>query len=359
MKLTVFQDFANLNCSTDVNNSSVADENDAASIFFELANADLIGYRVARSNSPSISRDSAMIVIKQHNDSRAHTGGIIWETSYLLAAFLSSKFGSNDNKSDVNHHPLGKTLEIGAGCGMLGLVLATTMLSSKVVTTEAEEVMGILTENVDQNTTNDEEKCIGDEKNGNMDVKGIHGTKHLPVCSKENISVHRLRWDCLQEDISSSTYSSKGQENDLNPHSFDTIVGTDVVFSPSLVCPLLETIKLMSHKKDAESKKSTRIYLCLQVRCADSHSMLFSEAHKYDLEVINITEELNSHCPWGKELECLLLQVNVKENTTITKHCKKQKKKSKEKKSSKTSSKVNRRKKKDKKSSKKRKRDEC
>jgi len=87
--------------------------------------------------------------------------------------------------------------------------------------------------------------------------------------------------------------------------------------------------------------------------------LLFSEAQKYGLEVVDITEELASCCPWAVELECLLLKINVKEETT--KHSKKRKKSSKENKSKKKkkSSKEDKSRKKDKKSSKKRKRDEC
>ena len=152
MKVTVFQDYASSLSLGPQESNGEDDVNDAASLFFELANAQLIGYRVANDLSSATDND-AMVIIKQHSDAKAHTGGIIWETSYLLAAFLSSKFGSEDrNKVDGDREcPLGKTLEIGAGCGMLGLILAATKLSSRVVMTEAAEVMDILTENVDQN----------------------------------------------------------------------------------------------------------------------------------------------------------------------------------------------------------------
>ena len=349
MKVTVFQDYAR---------SLSDDGKDAASdVFFELANAELIGYRVPN-NSSSANEDDAMVIIKQHSDAKTHTGGIVWETSYLLASFLSLKFGSNIDRNKVHgdrKYPLGKTLEIGAGCGMLGLILAAMKLSSRVVMTEAAEVMNILTENVDQNiakppTTNNESDSDDDDRLSSNE-KGIYDTNHKPACPKECVSVRRLRWDCLEEDVPAvASDRSLAQENDLQPNSFDTIVGTDVVFSPSLVCPLLETIKLMARKKEAESTTATRIYLCLQIRCADSHSLLFSEAHKYGLEVVDVTEELAAFCPWAVELECLLLKINVKES-------KKRKKASKEKKSKKTPSKEKKSKKKDKKSSKRRKRE--
>lgn len=364
MKLTVFQDYASSLSIGQKDSHGENDGNDAAAVFFELANAELIGYRVAN-NSSSTNEDDEMVIIKQHSDAKSHTGGIIWETSYLLANFLSSKFGSNIDRNKVygeRDYPLGKTLEIGAGCGMLGLIVAANKLASRVVMTEAAEVMDILTENVDQNVaksqaTNNASDC-DDDGSSSSSIKGIHGTNHKPSCPKECVSVRRLRWDCLEEDVLAVTDTCLAQENDLKPNSFDTIIGTDVVFSPSLVCPLLETIKLMARTKDAQSTKATRIYLCLQIRCADSHSLLFSEAHKYGLEVIDVTEELVSFCPWAEELECLLLKINVKEE--VTKQSKKRKKHSMEKKRKKTSSKEGKKSKnKDKKSSKRRKRDEC
>ena len=334
MNLAVFQDYArSLSSEECIKGYSVKEDNadaeDASSVFFELANAPLVGFRVIPSNV-ALDNEDGMVIIKQHNDAKAHTGGIVWETAYLLALFLSAKF----NKADGS---LGKTLEIGAGLGMLGLILAATKLASRVVVTETEEVMDILIDNVNQNVTEAHDK-----------KKSVHGTPYFPVCPKECISVRQLRWDCLQEDISyAAADRNTEEENDLEPHSFDTIVGTDVVFSPNLVCPLLETIQCMARMKN-EYSASTRIYLCLQIRCSDSHKLLFSEAHKYGLEVVDITEELSSICPWAVELECLLLQINV--TRKVSKEVRKKRKKSSKEKSKK------KHKKKSERSSKKRKR---
>jgi len=333
MNLAVFQDYArSLIPEVCIKGYSVEEENadaeDASSVFFELANAPLVGFKV----NVAVDNEDGMVIIKQHNDAKAHTGGIVWETAYLLALFLSSKFGNNKAAGS-----LGKTLEIGAGLGMLGLILAANKLASRVVVTETEEVMDILIDNVNQNVTEAHDK-----------KKSVHGTPYFPVCPKECISVRQLRWDCLQEDISYAAADKNMEEdNDLEPHSFDTIVGTDVVFSPCLVCPLLETIQCMARMKN-EYSASTRIYLCLQIRCSDSHKLLFSEAHKYGLEVIDITEELSSICPWAVELECLLLQINVtrkasKEVSKKRKKTSKEKSKKKHKKKSERSSKKRKR----------------
>ena len=207
-EISVFQDYAR---------SLSDDGKDHA----ELANAELIGYRVPN-NSSSANEDDAMVIIKQHSDAKTHTGGIVWETSYLLASFLSLKFGSNIDRNKVHgdrEYPLGKTLEIGAGCGMLGLILATTKLSSRVVMTEAAEVMNILTENVDQNiakppTYNDSDR--DDDDRLSSDENGIYDTNHKLACPKECVSVRRLRWDCLDEDVPAvASDRSLAQENDL------------------------------------------------------------------------------------------------------------------------------------------------
>ncbi len=330
---------------------------DAASIFFELANTPLVGYRVVQDgNAQTCLNTEKMLVIRQDNDCSIHTGGIVWETSYLLAEFLSARF---DFQCNNKNHPLGKTLEIGAGCGMLGLILATKGLSSKVILTEAAEVMGILTTNVLENVDSTQigEKESEELNDDSTHHTGVHGTDCKPACPAQRISVRQLRWDNLEHDITAALKGNNlleserdrgsrsefllHSDNDLEPHTFDTIVGTDVVFSPALVRPMLDTLRRMSHKPrrqeermkktdkgetrskiDSESssnQKSTQIFLCLQIRCPDSHALLFAEAPNYGFEVIDITTDLSDPtgngcntycCSWGSELECVLLKMN-------------------------------------------------
>ncbi|KAL7484510.1 hypothetical protein ACHAW6_010143 [Cyclotella cf. meneghiniana] len=289
-------------------NTRVADAN-ISSVFFELANSPLVGYQV----------DNNMIVIRQDNNCEIHTGGIVWETSYLLAEFLSKKYG-NEHKNSCP--PLGKTLEIGAGCGMLGLILATKKLSSMVVLTEASEVMSNLKDNVKANiigSLTEKSDPPGDGTN-TLQRRCIHSTIYQPACPPNVVSARQLRWDHLEKDIKAASIDStdafgSNTYNDLDPHSFDTIVGTDVVFSTTLVCPLLKTISVMARKRskaDRNKGQDTLIYLCLQIRCPDSHALLMCEAPKYGLEVLDISEELKTqNCAWGLDLECVVLKINV------------------------------------------------
>jgi len=312
-------------------------------------------------NEQTCVNSEKMLVIRQDNDCSIHTGGIVWETSYLLAEYLLAKFESLCNNK---HHPLGKTLEIGAGCGMLGLILAAKGLSSKVILTEAAEAIGNLTTNVLENVdfTHSDDKN-SEKHNENLTLDGVHGTDFRPACPAQRISVRQLRWDNLEHDIKAARkgnnplefehYRGSGKEfllhseNDLEPHTFDTIVGTDVVFSPALVCPMLDTLRQMSYKQwnererkkntkkgkkksknndeSSSKQKSTEIFLCLQIRCPDSHALLFAEAPKYGFEVVDITKELsdptrdgcnNVCCSWGSELECVLLKMKSLSRTT-------------------------------------------
>ena len=293
---------------------------DVSVIFFELANASEVAYRLmsagesrgitSRSSDGAKETDGGfeykdqVIRVRQNSSVQEHTGGIVWETSYLLASFLLERhFGPNQrlcqraNRPSANTSaqpsPLGKVLEIGSGCGMLGLVLAASGLASSVILTECTEVMDDLRSNVERN-------IVAEDISLSPDI----------------VSVKQLRWDRLEEDVAlsrkntqESAKSNSRSVCQLQPHSFDTIVGTDVVFTSALVRPLLACLALLAHPR-------TNIYLCLQVRCADSHALLLKKASKFGLRVEDCTEvAFRDECPscsWGVDMECKLLHVTVK-----------------------------------------------
>ena len=306
-------------------NNSDKEASDVSEVFFELANAPIVGYKLSNQSSAGQSRapssgrngddkttqfgDDQIITVRQNSSVQEHTGGIVWETSYLLASYLLERHRGDDqrqkrkppqNSASIGRSadnspppPLGKVLEIGSGCGMLGLVLAASGLSSSVILTECSEVMDDLRSNVQRN----------------IDAKANS------LC-KDVVSAQLLRWDCLEEDIAGTDDANTNAKNDskeslqLRPHSFDTIVGTDVVFTPTLVRPLLACLALMAHKH-------TNIYLCLQVRCADSHDLLLEKASKFGLKVKDCShkafmEECPSACSWGIDMECKLLHITIK-----------------------------------------------
>jgi predicted nicotinamide N-methyase len=203
------------------------------------------------------------VVVRQNIGTTAHTGGIVWETAYLLLQYLLS-----------NKMKLGRTLEVGAGCGLLGQVLAATKAATEVVMTEHDLLMNDLTNNVERN----------------QDLLTSRGS--APV------HVHNLDWENYDLD------TAKAQH--LEAHSFDTIIGTDVVFTPKLVEPLWKTLHYMSHSK-------TNIYLCLQERCEESHKLLLQKASSFTFQLKDITSELDEipSCKWGQAMECRLFHVTL------------------------------------------------
>ena len=215
------------------------------------------------------------------------------ETAYLLACYIIATYRRDDETIYKNGKPLGKTLEVGSGCGMFGLVVAATGLCKKIIMTETKDVMPNLIKNVQYNTSS---------------------SRNSPCCSSKEISARQLRWDAYKDDIrkcqsDKADSDSCGSRNDLDPHTFDTIIGTDAIFSTKLVRPLLKTLRKMSHDE-------TKIYLCVQIRCADSHTLFFKKAPKYGFTCIDRTDDLGKYpsCSFGLELECKLLHLTVMKN---------------------------------------------
>jgi predicted nicotinamide N-methyase len=174
--------------------------------------------------------------------------------------------------------PLGKLIEVGSGCGMLGLVLAASNLSEYAVLTETTTVLDNLTRNVFENI-------------------------QQGVVSSHQICTQSLRWEHYKEDIAT-------KKEILTPHSFDTIVGTDVIFSIAFVKPLLKTLRKLSHSKSL-------ILLCVPIRCEDAYALFLQKVPLYDLDCTDVTMELNDICPWGATLECKLLRMSKIKDPSI------------------------------------------
>ena len=240
--------------------------------FFELANVVHVGYRIAKKHLKLSNCDLVVSTLQDTSSEGNHTGKIVWETSYLLMDFLLERGVT-----------LGKVLEVGAGCGMLGQVLAASKYTKKVVLTECDEVMRNVQRNLDRN-------------------QGIFRSKK----DQPRVVARQLDWLDPKRDIAIAS-------KDLRKHSFDTIVGTDVVYTPSLVEPLLTTLRLMAHER-------TIVYLCLQIRCEDSHQLLLRKASTFNWKVDDISQELKNmlSCSWGLDMECKLLQLTTI-NRTVTK----------------------------------------
>lgn len=218
-----------------------------------------------------------------------HTGGIIWETSYLLLEYLLLQ--CNNNKPG---RKLGRVLEVGAGCGLLGLGLAAASCLDSIVLTEVEPVINNLQQNLEQNVPSIPNKQL------------IH---HSSATSTHISSVGAPALDrmccCCQLDWNDFEKDALVSNGILQRHSYDTVIGTDVLFAPSLVAPLLETLQWATHTNSI-------IHICVQIRCSVSHELFQTQACNYNLTIENISDQIYKDYPtieWGRQLECIIFRL--------------------------------------------------
>ena len=135
------------------------------------------------------------MTIRQDREAQIHTGGIVWETAFLLALFLEHGGERGEWRAAGQ-----RVLEVGAGCGLLGMVLAAA--GCDVVLTEHPVALANLRHNVGA--------C---------------------AAAEGRARVHRLDW----EDEGDARAVQEAQRARGSPPTFDTIVGTDVVFAEGMV----------------------------------------------------------------------------------------------------------------------------
>eukprot|EP00041_Stephanoeca_diplocostata_P012526 m.209666 g.209666 ORF g.209666 m.209666 type:complete len:331 (+) comp18992_c0_seq5:217-1209(+) len=221
-------------------------------VFFEFANVKTLGYRC---------QDDTLLAIQQHPAVDDCTGGVVWETAVALAMFLESKLKKFLSTVHVRKHIV---VELGAGCGLLGLVLARAGYA--VVLTEVSQAMEHLAFNVDKLAT----------ASGSRNAVATQ----LFWGSKEDIA-------CVQEVMSS-------------PHA-DAIVATDVIFADELVAPLLQTMHALCGPH-------TVVFVCVQERSATAHALFLKQAADQFARVEHWSERLwnSPGCSFARECECEL-----------------------------------------------------
>eukprot|EP00668_Euglena_longa_P016569 GGOE01020843.1.p2 GENE.GGOE01020843.1~~GGOE01020843.1.p2 ORF type:complete len:284 (-),score=72.25 GGOE01020843.1:73-924(-) len=221
---------------------------DAVTFFSDIANEKDVQYQCS---------DEVIIAITQDPHIQNSSGGIVWETAYLMAMYFEQCILPKCQTSPPT------VLEVGAGCGLLGLVLAH--YGCRVVLTDQPSTVPSLCRN-----------AIANE-----------------VATANRAAVLPLFWGS-KEDI--EAVATKGP--------FDIVVGTDVFFSPALVEPLLATI----HKL---TTPLSTVYLCMQERCPDSHRQFLKQAPKYFVveDDTPLVRRLPG-CRFATELECFLFRLS-------------------------------------------------
>jgi predicted nicotinamide N-methyase len=217
--------------TSDASIPSYADlvETHGADAFFELANAPKFTYE--------------NLVLAQDADARDTCGGIVWESAFCLAKYLRERSVGLVRSSKRGK----KALEVGCGCGLLGLVLARDFGFDEVVMTDQSRVLENVTRaNVEMNRTK--------------------------VLAMTKLRVMALDWE-LEEEL--SPVRERGP--------YDVVVGTDVLFSVHLVAPLLRVIERTLNDR----RKSAVCYICVQRRSPDAHDeFLRLASEKFDVVAV-------------------------------------------------------------------------
>ncbi len=211
-------------------------------------------------------------------------GTKLWDTQLLLAKRfethdpplasmirpLSTGAGAGAADSKTSVRPMSRWIELGAGCGLLALILYR--LGCDVTATEIPEIMPLLESNIKANLTPNE-----------LSAAAATATSASAAGGGPRIRSAKLFWG-LPADLIPFTVDS-----DNNPlPAFDGVVASDVTYIDELIVPLLETI-------DALSDSRTYIAVAGRIRSESAHLMFVTHAQSlgFDVDV----QPLNSPTP--------------------------------------------------------------
>ncbi len=221
--------------------------------FFELANARAFAY-------------DGGLVIEQEQNVENSCGGIVWESAFCLARYLErvdglfnrrrghaqSKSGAVDGRRRV------RCVELGCGCGLLGLTLALRFRGVDMTMTDQERVLASVTR------TNVEKNVVLYEK-----------------AKRAAPRVMALDWE-IPEELDAVRAAGP----------YDVVLGTDVIFSVNLVPALIRSIESTLKKR-----KTSVCYVCVQRRSADAHAEFLKlanekfDVYEIDKEEVRFTED--------------------------------------------------------------------
>lgn len=200
-------------------------------------------------------------------DDGISNGTALWLGGQLMAAFLSQTFATRRT-------PRLRAIELGAGIGLTSFVLLypcilyytssafSLVLSSigvDVLATDTHHVISsVLRHNAQQNAPSES------AGSGSIQVRELDWTVPPSNWSWDNPSV-----------VASSTSNEQvplpTDGTDLLGPPFDLILSSDTLYSPTLVTPLLRTLRTLSlaSQQQQQQRSSTRfppVYICLERR---------------------------------------------------------------------------------------------
>ena len=199
---------------------------------------DMLAYHEDNQSNPQLRRTDKydMITIKVASSPAACTdydltGQVIWPVSNLLSHYLAS----SSAQPYIRHRTV---VELGAGCGLPGLVAAAIGAKQVVLTDGNDVVLDLLQQNI---TSFLEQQQLQQQKPSNHPITTANQTiiSSLPLVWGDRKSFQKV----LQQ----VTYVQGRPQ-------IDTILAADVVQWPSVIEPLLHTVKaLLWHRATADA----------------------------------------------------------------------------------------------------------
>jgi len=231
---------------------------DTAEKLFELANKPAVRFSIA----------GGYVQVAQDRSTTEHSGGVVWETAFFLARYLEQHVLPERRPNGDRRL---RVVELGSGCGLLGLALAR--LDCKVTLTEQPAAMGNLKANV---------------------------AAHKAASGGGLPKAMQLSWG---EEADIAAVSARGP--------FDLVVASDVVFATRFVEPLLRSVAALLSARAGEAEGAVpECWLCLQQRDPDSHRELLEQAPSL-FRVAELNFEGLPGFEAAVELECLLLRLRL------------------------------------------------
>ncbi|CAG8630407.1 3131_t:CDS:2 [Racocetra persica] len=179
-------------------------------------------------------------------DITQNTGNIVWDGAYILSKYIVDHLNL-DYLADTNRRRKIRFIELGSGCGLVGLVAwLTGIMSSLCTLNDIEHTKFNIKQNVEYVMSQQQNQFEYDRGKGGLDL-----------LDKNDIQVHVLDWRSLPttEDTTNPLHKS-------NIQPFDIVLASEILYLPDLHKDLVKTIRYFSHSKpidDQEASSETEV----------------------------------------------------------------------------------------------------
>ena len=175
------------------------------------------------------------------------TGLTIWDSAYTLCDYLIENLVQDlPNPRRVSkRHPRRRILEIGSGLGLCG-ILTYNLLSSEDNDDDDDDG--------DVDVAAKTDLVLTDGDTDTLQQLRYNVSKNISSSSSSdfvNLSIHQLLWGTkytkqyIESQQQQRQYGRDGEEEEDDRYKFDLIFGSDLIYVPSNIQPMFETIQLL------------------------------------------------------------------------------------------------------------------